>query len=170
MQSITASSLPKHSLLARYSGDQGYTDCLVTDVAGSVSHAQYVEAFYTGTVFKIERLLLAWLASRPSTDAQAKALAMGTLDTFSAWRVEERTADQLLMRDFSRRTRSWFMTMPLDHGTRLYFGSAVVPLAGKSGRPRMGFGFTALLGFHKLYSPVLLGSARARLARGAPYP
>ena len=134
MHPVQATSLPEKALLARYSGDQGYTDCYCADVGRFVTHAQYVEAFYTGTVFKLERLLLGWLASRPSTDAQAKALGAGALDTFSAWRVEGRTADQLLMCDFSRHTRSWLMTMPLDHGTRLFFGSAVVPIGGKSGR------------------------------------
>jgi hypothetical protein len=32
----------------------------------------------------------------------------------------------------------------------------------------MGFAFRALLGFHKLYSRVLLRAAVARLARSAP--
>jgi hypothetical protein len=36
-----------------------------------VSQAAYVEAFYTGTVFKLERLLVAGFVARPSTDAQA---------------------------------------------------------------------------------------------------
>lgn len=44
-------------------------------------------------------------------------------------------------------------------GTTLYFGSAVVPRK----RGGMGWPFTALLGFHKLYSRVLLGSAVRRL-------
>jgi hypothetical protein len=46
----------------------------------------------------------------------------------------------------------------------LYFGSAVVPLRRKSGEPALGFTFSALLGFHKLYSRVLLSTARSRLA------
>lgn len=51
--------------------------------------------------------------------------------------------------------------------TRLYFGSAVVPVLHKpSGKARMGLGFKALLGFHKLYSLALLSAASARLARG----
>jgi hypothetical protein len=36
-----------------------------------------------------------------------------------------------------------------------------------AGRSRMGFAFTALLGFHKLYSRALLASARSRLSRPA---
>ena len=53
--------------------------------------------------------------------------------------------------------------------TRLYFGSAVVPVANAgSGEDSIGFAFRALLGFHKLYSRVLLRSAAARLARQRP--
>ncbi|MCU1330829.1 MAG: hypothetical protein JWN34_6199 [Bryobacterales bacterium] len=170
MSPIQACALPEQALLARYARDGAYTDCYTTEVARPVSHAQYVEAFYTGALFKLERLLLAWFASRPSTDAQARDLASGMLGTFAAWRVEDRSANQLLMCDLSGRTRSWLMVAPADTGgsefTRLYFGSAVVPIPDKtSGRARLGFTFKALLGFHKLYSRALLHAARTRLAR-----
>jgi hypothetical protein len=170
MLSIQACALPEQALLAKYAHTGAYTDCYSTEVSRPVSHAEYVEAFYTGAVFKLERLLLAWFASRPSTDAQAKALASGVLDTFSAWRVEGRSTDQLLMCDLGGRTRSWLMVASLRTGdstrTRLYFGSAVVPVLDKaSGQARMGFLFKALLGFHKLYSRVLLHAARSRLTR-----
>jgi hypothetical protein len=60
------------------------------------------------------------------------------------------------------------MVLPDIAGTRLYFGSAVVSTAGRTtAHSRIGFKFSALLGFHKLYSRLLLGSARARLAKGA---
>jgi hypothetical protein len=53
-------------------------------------------------------------------------------------------------------------------GTRLYFGSAVVPVHSlKRGRTSLGPVFTALLGFHKLYSRVLLRAAERRLSRKA---
>jgi hypothetical protein len=170
MPSIQACPLPEQALLATYAKDGAYTDCYATDVAGPVSHAAYVEAFYTGTLFKLERQLLAWFVSRPSTDAQARELAAGAWGTFAAWRVEARSTDQLLMCDMSGRTRSWLMVAPAGQGgpavTRLYFGSAVVPVVDRaSGQARMGFGFEALLGFHKLYSRALLHAARSRLAR-----
>jgi hypothetical protein len=166
---IRACPLPDGALLGRYARSGAYTDCYATDVARPVSQAEYVNAFYTGTLFKLERQLLAWFASRPSTDQQVGQLAAGTLDTFSAWRVEERNTDQLLMCDLSGRTRSWLMAVPAREGdpatTRLYFGSAVVPAIDKvSGRATMGAAFKALLGFHKLYSRALLGAARSRLA------
>jgi hypothetical protein len=169
MSSIQACALPDQALLTRYARDGAYTDCYATDIARPVSHAEYVEAFYTGALFKLERLLLAWLVAKPSTDAQAKELASGLLDTFAAWDVEERSINQLLMCDFRGRTRSWLMVAPADSGgsvfTRLYFGSAVVPTPDRSsGRATLGFTFNALLGFHKLYSRALLSAARSRLA------
>jgi hypothetical protein len=52
--------------------------------------------------------------------------------------------------------------------TRLYFGSAVVPVRHPTtGNHTWASCFNALLGFHKIYSSVLLGAARARLARSS---
>ena len=48
--------------------------------------------------------------------------------------------------------------------TRLYFGSAVVPVKNaKTGRSTLEPGFRALLGFHKMYSKALLSAAKSRL-------
>jgi hypothetical protein len=172
MSSIQVCALPEQALLVKYARGVGYADCYSAEVARPVSHAEYVEAFYTSGLFKLERLLLAWFVSKPSTDAQAKELASGAAATFAAWRVEERRADQLLMCDFSGRTRSWFMVTPVGSGrsafTRLYFGSAVVPVIHEqSGQATLGFTFKALLGFHKLYSRALLSAACSRLASSA---
>lgn len=167
MSSIQACALPEQALLIRYARSGACIDCYAAEVDASVSHAQYVEAFYTGSLFRLERLLLAWFVSRPSTDAEVQDLAAGTRGTFAAWRVEDRGTDQLLMCDLSGRTRSWLMVETAGAGaTRLFFGSAVVPLVDKaSGQARMGWPFKALLGFHKLYSRALLHAARSRLAR-----
>lgn len=158
--------LPPHALLARYGGEHGYADCFVTTVPSRVSQADYVEAFYTTRLFRLERRILAALAARPSTDAQAGELARAERDRFAAWTVEDRTPDQLLLADALGGTRSWLMSEPCGSGgTRLYFGSAVVPRRRRdgSGEPRMGWLFHALLGFHKRYSRALLGAARKRL-------
>ena len=165
---IRREELPPAALLARYRRDGTYTDCYVTEVDARVSHADYVEAFYTTALFKAERLLLALLVARPSTDAQARQLARGQLEGFAAWSVEARAEDQLLMCDFQGRTRSWLMTEAADPGrTRLYFGSAVVPVVDRrSGESRLGATYSSLLGFHKLYSRALLRAAARRLVRG----
>jgi len=169
MAFIQPSELPETALLRKYEHGGAYADCYVTEVAGSVSQPAFVEAFYTTALFKLERAILKWLAAKPSTDIEAQQLAMAASDSFAAWRVEGRSADQLLLADYTGRTRSWLMVSPVNDSadgasTRLYFGSAVVPkVNAKSGRRELGLVFHALLGFHKLYSRALLLSARSRL-------
>lgn len=170
MTTIAACPIPEGALLGRYLGNNGYADCYTTLIAIDVSHAAFVEAFYTTPLFKLERLILRFAVAKPSTDAQAAQLAAGTADTFAAWRVEARALDQLLLSDVFGRTRSWLMVQPEPTNagmrTRLYFGSAVVPTRDpRSGQMKMGLGFGGLVGFHRLYSRLLLASARARLAR-----
>jgi hypothetical protein len=170
MSSIQACGLPDEALLRAYEHGGAYADCYVTEVARSVSQSEYVEAFYTTAVFKLERLVLAVLVSRPSTDLQARELASGKLTSFAAWSVESRTEDQLLLSDLRGRTRSWLMSAPSSNRqtTQLFFGSAVVPIVdGHSGEAGMGPAFRTLLGFHRLYSRVLLRAAAARVERRA---
>ena len=168
MPAIRRCTLPEGAFLAAYQADGSYADCYATAMAGTVSLEEFVAAFYTTRVFKLERLLLKWAVSKPSTDAQAGQLAAGHITTFAAWQVERRGQDQLLMSDFQARTRSWFMVAPDTAGnhtaTRLYFGSAVVPVTNpRTGKAAMGWVFGALLGFHELYSVVLLRAAVSRL-------
>jgi hypothetical protein len=150
-------------LLSSYVAKGAYTDCYAAGIAANVSFADYVEAFYTSGPFKCERLVL-WAIGKPSSDSDARRLARGETETFAAWRVEARAPDQILLCDFMRRTRSWLMLAPTESsGARLYFGSAVVPVGIGSGKARLGFPFNALLGFHRLYSCILLSAARGRV-------
>ncbi len=158
-RAVTPYELPATALLRRYVQNGTYTDCYMTEITRPVTHAEYVEAFYTTAIFRMERIILKVLLSMPSSDADVRRLAQNQADSFAAWSVEERAHDQLLLCDFQGRTRSWLMTQPIESGTRLYFGSAVVPLRAPYG---------ALLGFHKLYSRMLLSGARSRLARVSP--
>ena len=165
---IKSCALPAGALLGSYRRNGVYTDCYVTEVPGSIALAEYVMAFYTSPVFRLERMILKWTVSRPSTDADARQVAEGLADRFAAWRVESREEQQLLLADFTGRTRSWFMVTPLDspggNSTALYFGSAVLPAReSATGEPRLGAGFRALLGFHRLYSVVLLFAAKQHL-------
>ena len=164
---IQTCALPVQALLRRYSGGGGYTDCFAIETGARISLARYVEAFYTTWLFKLERLVL-WLAKRPSSDLQAVELAAGRGYVFAAWELESRAADQLLMRDITGRTRSWFMVVSGAGGTRLYFGSAVTAERyGTTGPATIGPMFRALVGFHQLYSRALLAAARGRLQRHA---
>jgi len=159
--------VPPGSLLDAYRREGAYADCYVTEIDRIVTQAQFIAAFYTTWVFRLERLILKWCVSKPSTDAEARTLATGDTDTFAAWRAEGRRADEILLADFTGGTRSWLKAMPVDGGhTRLHFGSAVVPVRdATTGQPVLGRGYRLLLGFHKHYSRVLLAAAGAKLAR-----
>lgn len=164
---IGACPLPADALTRDYRESGAYTDCYFADVPRAVTHAEYVEAFYTTSLFKLERWVLRIAVSRPSTDAEARALARGERDVFAAWTVEARAPDQVLLCDYMGRTRSWLMvaTAEVPGGTRLYFGSVVVPernaATGKSGMPAV---HSRLLGFHRLYSRMLLAAAARSVA------
>ena len=69
-------------------------------------------AFYTTWLFRLERWILRLAVARPSTDEEAHQLARGEREAFAAWSVEARAPDQLLMCDFTGRTRSWLMVVP----------------------------------------------------------
>ena len=143
--------MPGNALLQKYARTDAYTDCFHTDILDNVSLDDYVEAFYTTWLFKLERIILRLAVKKPSTDKQARQLAKGSIDKFAAWYVEDRNEHQLLMSDWRNHTRSWFMASP----GRLYFGSAVIP----KDRPS----YRILLGAHRLYSRALLAAAKSRL-------
>lgn len=168
MLSIESCKLPAEALLNEYFNSGAYTDCYRTEVPGTFTQQQYVCAFYTTALFKLERMILAWFVSKPSSDDEAKQLAEGSIDLFAAWQVESRCEDQLLLSDCYGRTRSWLMVLPASHGsdkaTQLYFGSAITTARHTgTGGTTSSIGFRVLLGFHKVYSLLLLYSARLRL-------
>lgn len=109
MPAVAPYPLPEDSLLDRYRRAGAYTDCYRASLTRRVSLAEFVEAFYTGRLFKIERLILAVILSKASSDEQAKQLAKAETEHFSAWRVESRTDNQLLLCDVFGHTRSWLM-------------------------------------------------------------
>ena len=153
---IAPQPLPPFALLSRYAADGGYADCYATELPGDYSHAEYVAAFYTTWLFKLERLVLATLVFKPSTDEQAEQLGRAERDAFAAWTVEARAPDQLLVCDYQGKTRSWLMIERQDGFTKLYFGTGI------AGRPLSAF-FRGLLPFHKRYARALLRAARSRL-------
>jgi len=96
-------------------------------------------------------------------------LVQGDIDSFAAWNVEARKDNELLMCDFGGRARSWFMVNPINLSggqTQLYFGSAVVPVRNPKTRElSIEFVYRVLLGFHQIYSVLLLQSAKTRVKR-----
>lgn len=154
--SVRQTDLPPDALLMRYAESGAYTDCFVVKTTRPVSLEEFIEAFYTTPVFRLERIIL-WLVRLPSTDGQARALARGERDLFAAWVVELREAKQILLD--AGRTRSWLSVGEEGGDGVLYFGSAVVPNAGR-GLPKR---FRGLLGLHRVYSRILLAAAARRL-------
>lgn len=168
MPRVEKRPLPESALHRRYAHEGAYTDCYSTVIDAVVTHGNFVEAFYTTWLFKLERWILAATVGKRSNDAEARWLAHGDLGAFAAWTVEERAPNQLLMCDYLGATRSWFMVSPEGDGrTRLYFGSVVAPqLDPATGRRVIGRTYRFLMGFHKLYSRALLRAAAVSLERG----
>jgi hypothetical protein len=114
MFSVTQDAVPDDSLLRTYRGGprperwRESGDCFAVSMDRVVSLAEFVFAFYTSPVFRIERAILGLLAGALSTDLDVRRLAAGSATAFAIWRVGERTATQLLMCDRYERTRSWF--------------------------------------------------------------
>ena len=149
------------SSLGAYAARGAFTDCYALSLPFTVSLPQFVEAFYTSRLFKLERWLLAKALNLPSSDLQARELAEGLISTFSAWKVEHRSRSEILLN--AGQTRSWLSVAEREHpesGTTLLFGSAVVPA-----RPggEFGIAFHVLLGFHRVYSKLLLSAAARNL-------
>jgi hypothetical protein len=173
MFSITQEAAPEDALLKTYRGGAHperwgrYGDCFSVRVDRAVSIADFVFAFYTSPVFRIERWMLRAFIGARSSDMGARALADGSATTFAAWYVADRSTTQLLMCDRFERTRSWFRVVALDAGgTLLQFGSAVAAGRdkGTEGAPQSR-GFRVLLGFHVLYSQILLNAAKSSLKK-----
>lgn len=176
MFSVAQDAVPDESLLRTYPGGarpecwRGQGDCFAVSVDRVVTLAEFVLAFYTSPVFRIERLILGLLAGAPSTDAEARRLADGSGISFAIWRVGERTATQLLVCDRYERTRSWFRVVPLSNGkTLLQFGSAVASRSGDQRMTKIRVSlFRLLLKFHVVYSQVLLHGAKRGVLRNRP--
>ena len=168
---VTQQPAPADSFLRTYLGGRNperwgqYSDCFSVRVDRPVGLAEFVFAFYTTWVFKLERRILQLVIGAASTDAQARGVAKGTEQLFAAWRVGARSESQLLMCDRYETTRSWFRVMPNEGGTTLQFGSAVASAPTRGAARSKGSGFRLLLGFHVLYSKVLLRAAAKRLLR-----
>ena len=169
---VQLGEFPASALLRDCLPEGAYADCYFVEVEGSFRLEAFIEAFYTTALFKVERAILGLFVGRSSSDDDARRLAVDATDVFAAWRVQGRAMDQIVLADFTGRTKSWLMCLPVavpaqKMRTRLYFGSAVMPRLSKSGGHEMGTAFHVLLGFHRLYSRLLLGSARRRLVHRA---
>jgi hypothetical protein len=157
MPGVRRIPLPEHALLQSRRAAGAFTDCYALRIGRTVTLANYIAAFFTTPVFRLERWIIARALGHAATDAQARALADGRSDRFLVWVTEARTGEQILLG--VGRTASWLMIEPARDATVLYFGSAIEQgLDGGAGRKRR-----ALLRFHDLYSRVLLRATARRL-------
>lgn len=149
---------PGGSLIAPFGGAEAhYTDAFCVEAARAVPLAEFIAAFYTTRIFRLERKVLS-LAGAKSTDAEAEALAEGTAARFAVWTVEGRRETEILLGERSGRTKSW---LAVD-GHTLWFGSVVVPVMHR-GKLTLGPVFQTLQVPHKIYSRMLLGAAVQKL-------
>ena len=83
-------SVPSDSLLKTYRGAiqperwGTYADCFAVTVDREVDLTDFVFAFYTSPVFRVEGFILRLLLGASSGKADARAIADGTCRTFSA--------------------------------------------------------------------------------------
>ena len=156
-------------MLARYKDGQGakcYTDCFTLVLEQRIFLADFVEAFYTTPLFKVERLILC-LIGKPSNDKKARELASGLRSDFAAWTVEDRNDNQILLCDFMKKTRSWLMVeiSEVEKQSKLYFGSAVIFQSSETNEVKPPTSFSLLSRFHVWYSKALLNAAYRRIVK-----
>ncbi len=160
MRSIRQMEPPDGSLIAPFVAREGlYTDAFSVQVPTTQYLRDFVSAFYTTRLFRAERMVLGLVAGAPSSDADAMALAAGMTDRFAVWTVEARRTDELLLAETSGRTKSWLHAATGPDGTRLWFGSVVLPARGGG----LGPVFHVLQGPHRVYARMLLRAAASRL-------
>ncbi len=158
-----ACPVPGDALLHAYTGQEAtYTDCFEVMSPFAVALPEFIAAFYSTWLFRLERLVLGVVLRRRIRDAEVEALAEGA-DRFAVWRVEAREARQILLCQKGGATRSWLAVAAKDGGaTRLLFGSAVV---AQDGRP-LSRTVVWLTSLHRLYSRSLLRMAERKLRSG----
>ena len=168
MKQVIEKENPVGSLLAEQAQLSGYyTDCFSIHLEQSVTLPEFMNAFYTTPLFRLERLLLSLTVKGRMTDANVTALSRGEADRLAIWQVEARKECEILLS--AGRTKSWLMVAPQEGGgddTQLFFGSVVVPEPPKreGDAPRLGPVFDSLLSAHRIYSRLLLSSAAQRLS------
>lgn len=166
MSRIDHIPLPTDAFLARFQSQKGaHTDCYAIAVPRQVDLNSFVATFFDTWVFRLERKLLGLFARKHSTQEDVKALASGASETLALWRLVERNEDQILLAVGNGPIRSWLMREETDVGTKLYFGSALLAATqDRRGHPSIGFFAKALMGFHQLYSRILLSAAARKLS------
>ena len=167
---INEIEVPVTALSAKYRERGAFIDCYCIDLPKDISLEQYIQSFYTTTLFKLERTVLSIATLKSASDKDAVELSLGLADKYSIWSVESRRDNQILLADFTGKTKSWLMVQRLTSTktpmTRLYFGSVVIPKTiTKNGQVSFGAVFHLLSKFHQIYSRALLKAATQQLLK-----
>jgi len=169
MPKVFESELPIIALSTIYKEQGAFVDCYYIDIEKNISLDEYIQAFYTTGLFKLERCLLSLATFTRTKDDEAIELSLGKSDSYSIWTVEGRESNQIMLRDFTGNTRSWLMVKNFDEhemSTRLYFGSVVVPKnITENKQASFGVIFHLFGKFHQIYSRALLSAAFRKLKR-----
>ena len=148
MSKVSACPVPEGSLLAGFGEPGDYRDCFQKSIPRSVALPELICRFYCSPAFRPERLALS-LIGKGASNVDAEALSAGSVESFAAWHVVERRADEILLQDFSGATASWLGVHSQGDTTQLRFGSWIA----KPDRLVV----KALLPLHRAYARVLLG-------------
>ncbi len=62
---IRREPIPDRALHAHYARQSAYLDCYATDIDRAVTFEEFIVAFYSTWLFKLERWILAWSVGRP---------------------------------------------------------------------------------------------------------
>ncbi|MEL7184055.1 MAG: hypothetical protein AAFY65_12915 [Pseudomonadota bacterium] len=150
--------LPVWSAMAGDAARPGaYVDCYAATAPGQHGIGDYASALYGSRLFAAERRVLA-VAGYPSTSEDIQALAFERAKSFAIWSVRARDERQLWLADANGLTMSWLAVEPAEGGTRLLFGSLVLPIAGRV--PWMAH---VLMPVHTRYARALLRQAQKAL-------
>jgi len=148
MAKIENIAVPKGSLLAEFGPPGAYRDCFIREVPGSVKLEQFVERFYCSAAFRPERIVLG-LIGKGASNADARAVARGEVESFAAWSVVERrvaktarranrwrnTEAKSCSRIFAERQQAGWLSNPTDNQPSSCSAAGLAsPIAGSSKR------------------------------------
>ncbi|NRB30287.1 MAG: hypothetical protein HRU27_06805 [Rhizobiaceae bacterium] len=170
VMSLASGSEPEGAFISQYSTTLGgYSDCYYIDIQKDVALSDYILAFFSTPIFRMERLILNLVPSGRSNEQCVLDLAAGTGDKIAGWKTEKRDDSQLLLAVGDGPIRTWLMVQGSPYSettTRLYFGSAVLPTGmTKEGHPKLAIVFRLFAGLHIFYSRLLLWWAARDLGR-----
>lgn len=109
MTTIYSGELPEGAMLKRYEHDRSYIECYYMDLPRAISIDEYVSAFYTTTLFKVERCILALVQAGARLMRAHRNLHSGWYPTllFGALKIVRSTSFFCVMSSVARGHGSW---------------------------------------------------------------